>query len=59
VLVQVSHPRGRAGGVRELREKPGPLLHLGKQTDDVDTRREAIQMRAQPHGRGLVERGRT
>ena len=57
VLVQVSHPRSRAGGVRELREKPGPLLHLGKQIDDVDPRCEAIELRAQPHGCGvLVER---
>ncbi len=57
VLVQVSHPRSRASGVRELREKAGPMLHLGKQIDDVDPRREAIQLRAQPDGRGvLVER---
>ena len=57
VLLQVSHPRSRAGGVRELREKAGPLLHLGKQIDDVDPRREAIQLRAQPDGCGvLVER---
>jgi hypothetical protein len=57
VLLQVGHPRGRAGGVRELAGEPGPLLDLGEQVGDVDPRREAIELGAQPNrGRRLVER---
>jgi hypothetical protein len=57
VLVQVGHPRGRAGGVRELAGEPGPLLDLGEQVGNVDPRRESIELGAQPdRGRGLVER---
>ena len=57
VLLQVGHPRVCAGGVRELAGEPGPLLDLGEQVGDVDPRREAIELRAQPdRSGGLVER---
>lgn len=57
VLLQVGHPRGRAGGVREVAREPRPLLDLGEQVGDVDPWREAIEFGAQPDGRrGLVER---
>jgi hypothetical protein len=59
VLLQVGHPRRRAGGVRELPREPGPLLDLGEQVGDVDPRREPIELGAQPdRGWGLVERFR-
>jgi hypothetical protein len=57
VLLQVGHPRGRAGGVCELSGEPGPLLDLGEQVGDVDPRREPIELCSQPdRSRALVER---
>jgi hypothetical protein len=57
VLLQVSHPRGRAGGVREVAGEAGPLLDLGEQVGDVDPRCEAVEFRTQAHRGGrLVER---
>jgi hypothetical protein len=47
VLLQVAHPRGRAGGVRQPACEAGPLLDLGEQVGDVDARREAIELATQ------------
>ncbi|MGI8728972.1 MAG: hypothetical protein ACR2LK_03110 [Solirubrobacteraceae bacterium] len=40
--------------MRELVEKPGPLLDLGEHGGDVDPWREPVELCEQPHRRGVL-----